>query len=211
MITHLPSRSAEGIPFRVASSVFAILLLSLFWVPLAAAQDDEFVPDETDVEIADETDADVIDEGEGEEDGAVVDGEAIDFGAVDDLLAMDEEVLSSPDAFTYDPGARRDPFRSLLRKRRKNDGQRERPDGIPGLLIAELRIEGIFILDDGPVAQVKSASERTSFLLRPGDELWDGDVVRITLGEVVFKQSVNDPTALKPFREVVKRLNPSRR
>lgn len=211
MINRMPSQAAERTPLRMGSWVVLFLFLCVFWVPMAAAQDDEFEPDDTDVEIADETDAEVIDDGEGEEDGAVVDGEAIDFGAVDDLLAMDEEVLSSPDAFTYDPGARRDPFRSLLRKRRKNDGQRERPDGIPGLLIAELRIEGIFILDDGPVAQVKSASERTSFLLRPGDELWDGDVVRITLGEVVFKQSVNDPTALKPFREVVKRLNPSRR
>ena len=27
--------------------------------------------------------------------------------------------------------------------------------------------------------------------------------------EVVFKQIVQDPTALKPFREVVKKLNPS--
>lgn len=213
MKTHLPSRTVELAPMRVASSVFAFLLLLIFWVPLAAAQDDDFAPadDDSDAELVDDTDAEVSDEEDGDSDGAVVDGEAIDFGAVDDLLAMDEEVLSSPDAFTYDPGARRDPFRSLLRKRRKNDDRRERPDGIPGLLIAELRIEGIFILDDGPVAQVKSASERTSFLLRPGDELWDGDVVRITLGEVVFKQSVNDPTALKPFREVVKRLHPSRR
>ena len=36
----------------------------------------------------------------------------------------------------------------------------------------------------------------------------DGDVVNITLNEVVFRQNVQDPTALKPFREVVKALNP---
>ena len=58
------------------------------------------------------------------------------------------------------------------------------------------------------MAQVQSAREETSYLLRPGDQLWDGDVISITLSEVVFKQVVDDPTALKPFREVVKRLNP---
>ena len=44
--------------------------------------------------------------------------------------------------------------------------------------------------------------------MREGDQLYDGDVVRITQNEVVFKQIVNDPTVLKPFREVVKKLNP---
>jgi len=34
-------------------------------------------------------------------------------------------------------------------------------------------------------------------------------VVSINHNEVVFKQVVQDPTALKPFREVVKSLNPS--
>ena len=201
--------TGEGYLARLIPGLWTVALVALLWAPAVAAQDEEFVPSEdTDVEAVEGDDGT---EGDVEGEGAVVGGEAIDFGAVDDLLAMDEEVLSTPDAYTYDPGARRDPFRSLLRKRTKDDGQRERPDGIPGLLIAELRIEGIFILDNGPVAQVKSASERTSFLLRPGDELWDGDVVRITLDEVVFKQSVNDPTALKPFREVIKRLNPSKR
>lgn len=171
------------------------ILLLFGCAGVVSAQDEEFVPE-----------ADTAAETEGGR-GGVVDGEVIDFGAVDDLLATDDEVFSDPGAYSYDPGARRDPFRSLLRKRVEGEERRERPEGVPGLLIAELNIEGIFVLDSGPVAQVTSASERTSFLLRPGDELWDGDVVRITLNEVVFKQSVNDPTSLKPFREVVKQLN----
>jgi hypothetical protein len=48
-----------------------------------------------------------------------------------------------------------------------------------------------------------------SVLLKEGDQLYDGDVVSINRAEVVFKQIVQDPTALKPFREVVKSLNPS--
>jgi hypothetical protein len=59
------------------------------------------------------------------------------------------------------------------------------------------------------VAQVVAANEKKSYLLKEGDQLYDGDVVSINRAEVVFKQIVQDPTALKPFREVVKSLNPS--
>jgi hypothetical protein len=144
-----------------------------------------------------------------EEDGGVVQDSSVDFGAIDDLLAEDEEVLTDPDTYSYDPGVRRDPFRSLIKKDQGVNEPTKRPEGIAGLLIEELEIEGVFMLEDGPVVQVKSATEETSFLLRQGDELWDGDVVKITLEEVVFKQSVNDPTVIKPFREVVKKLDPA--
>ena len=66
---------------------------------------------------------------------------------------------------------------------------------------------GVFRTEQGYVAQVQSAANEKSFLLREGDELYDGDVVRITENEIVFKQIVQDPTALKPFREVVKTLS----
>ncbi|MEE8523318.1 MAG: hypothetical protein V3T72_05250 [Thermoanaerobaculia bacterium] len=171
-----------------------VALAGLLLLPLAAgAQDDEFVPD---------------DEFIPEQESAPADDPA-NFQSIDDLLALDEEVLSDPGLYSYDPGARRDPFRSLLLRRSDDDDDnRDRPDGPAGLLIDEIAVEGVFILPEGPVAQVQSASQETSFLLRPGDQLWDGDVVRITLEEVVFKQTLNDPTALKPFREVVKRLTP---
>ncbi len=149
----------------------------------AQGQDEEFIPDE------EETSA-----------------EKPDFSAIDDLLKMDEEVLADPATYSYDPGSRRDPFRSLRRRSAAKQRTGKRPDGPAGLLIDEISLEGVFVLGDGPVVQVQSASQRTSFLLRVGDQLWDGDVIRITLKEVVFKQSVNDPTALKPFREIVKRL-----
>lgn len=134
--------------------------------------------------------------------------EAGTFGSIDDLIEQDQEVLSRPGMYSYDPGARRDPFRSLVRRRDLETPPGERPEGIAGLLIDEIEVQGIFVTEDGPVAQVMSASQNTSLLLRPGDRLWDGDVISISLREVVFKQTINDPTALKPFREVVKQLNP---
>ena len=164
------------------------------------AQDEEYVPDE---------DAEV--ESSGGETGSVLgdEGSTTDFDAIDDMLALDEEVLSDPDTYSYDPGARRDPFRSLLERRTTTEEPEEaRPDGPAGLLIDEIEIQGIFVLPEGPVAQVLSSSQETSFLLREGDELWDGDVLTINLDEVVFKQEVKDPTSLKPFHEVRKKLNP---
>ena len=84
-----------------------------------------------------------------------------------------------------------------------------RPDGIPGLLIDEIQLTGIFRTSRGFVAQVSVPNARKSYLLKEGDQLYDGDVVSINKQEVVFKQVVADPTAPKPFREVVKSLTPT--
>ena len=80
---------------------------------------------------------------------------------------------------------------------------------MPGLLIDEIDLTGIFRTSKGYVAQVVASNQKKSYLLKEGDQLYDGDVVSINTNEVVFKQIVQDPTALKPFREVVKSLNPS--
>ncbi len=127
--------------------------------------------------------------------------------AVDDIL-MDDAAMMAGEGYFYDPGGRRDPFRSLLAARDRLEFRGPRPDGIPGLLIDEIDITGIFLTLEGPVAQVASADQERSYLLRVGDQLYDGDVISITADEAVFKQIVDDPTALKPFREVSKKLNP---
>lgn len=79
-----------------------------------------------------------------------------------------------------------------------------RPDGVPGLLIDDIEVIGIFRTSRGFSAQVVGDSRRKSYLLKEGDQLYDGDVVSINRNEVIFKQVVEDPTASKPFREVVK-------
>jgi hypothetical protein len=131
-----------------------------------------------------------------------------DLGGIDEILEGEEEILSGS-GFSYDPGNRRDPFKSLLAAPDRPEFRGPRPDGVPGLLIDEIDLTGIFRTSKGFVAQVVAANQKKSFLLKEGDQLYDGDVVSINRGEVVFKQIVQDPTALKPFREVVKSLNPS--
>jgi hypothetical protein len=127
---------------------------------------------------------------------------------VEGLLEEDEDVFAGR-GYGYDPAGRRDPFRSLLKGR--DDGSTDRgprPEGIAGLAVNEIDLTGIFELPEGPVAQVQTSDRDRSYLLRAGDKLYDGDVVSVSANEVVFRQILDDPTALTPFREVVKRLNP---
>ncbi len=127
---------------------------------------------------------------------------------INKILEGEEEVLEGG-GYTYNPDGRRDPFKSLLSGTGTSAAvQGPRPKGVPGLLIDEIDLSGIFITPQGPVAQVQASNKKESYLLHVGDHLYDGEVVNITSNEVVFRQKVNDPTALKPFREVVKKLNP---
>jgi len=164
----------------------ALLAAALLPVPAVLAQDEEPPQD------------DAAAEAEAPEDGDVPDIEAI--------LEGDEAVLGGG-GYTYDPGGRRDPFRSLL-EARNVERRGPRPEGVPGLLIDEIVITGLFDTPRGWVAQVRAADQGKSFLIREGDQLYDGEVVSIGHNEVAFKQVVQDPTALKPFQEVVKKLNP---
>ncbi|REJ84003.1 MAG: hypothetical protein DWQ36_00160 [Acidobacteria bacterium] len=135
-----------------------------------------------------------------------------DLSLIEDLLAEGEDALQT--SYVYDGGGRRDPFRSLLVVADRAEGPAgPRPEGIPGLLIDEVTLTGVWITGDGPVAQVQSADQAVSYLLREGDRLFDGDVISITHsredgGEIRFRQIVDDPTAPKPFRDVVRKLEP---
>lgn len=128
------------------------------------------------------------------------------LGDIDQILEGEEAVLSGG-GYTYDPAGRRDPFKSLKIAATEVKFKGPRPQGIPGLLIDEVVLDGIFKTSKGYIAQMHS-SDKKSYLLKVGDQLFDGDVVAVNAREIVFKQNVQDPTALKPFREVVKSLNP---
>ena len=50
--------------------------------------------------------------------------------------------------------------------------------------------------------------DNKGYLIRSGEKLFDGEVLRIERQAVVFRQEVNDPTRIERFREVVKDLVP---
>jgi type IV pilus assembly protein PilP len=116
-----------------------------------------------------------------------------------------EEAALSGRAYTYDPAGRRDPFRSLL-VRPEDRALGARPPGVAGMSVDEIVIHGIWKTRNGYVAQVR-ATDNKSYLVRAGDLLYDGEVTRVGPNEVVFRQNINDPQSVKPFREVTKQLH----
>lgn len=121
-----------------------------------------------------------------------------------------EEILEEPesaDAYRYDPQGRRDPFRSLIGPTPKIDAG-NRPEGLPGFLIDELKLQGIFKTRQGYTAMV-NAPDNKGYSVRVGEKVLDGEVIRITATSVVFRQEVNDPTRIERYREVVKDLTPT--
>ena len=109
--------------------------------------------------------------------------------------------------FTYNPEGRRDPFLSLLR--RGTTAQRGqitvRPPGLPGLGIGGVTLRGTVQSREGWVGVLQGSDEKT-YIVRPGDKLYDGAVRSISQNEMVFLQEVNDPLSLEKQREVTKLL-----
>ena len=127
----------------------------------------------------------------------------IDTSTVERILRGDEAVEAGQ-GFTYDPAGRRDPFRSLLSGQLKEElGQR--PPGLRGMGVEEIKLQGIFKLPEGYVAMVQG-TDNASYLIRPGTILFDGSVEHIEQGKVFFRIQVTDPKSLKPYREVVRTL-----
>src|SRR5215212_6440200 len=67
-----------------------------------------------------------------------------------------EEILEEPtttDTYRYDPQGRRDPFRSLIGPAPKLEGG-QRPPGVPGFMIDEIKLQGIVKSRQGLVAMI---------------------------------------------------------
>lgn len=128
---------------------------------------------------------------------------------VETILRQQEELLSGQ-RFFYDPGGRRDPFRSLfdeLTTRKKGP----RPRGVAGMLVSEVELTGIIKDAQGGNVAVFTGSDNKGYFLRTGDEVYDGTLLSIdpVVGTVTFRQQVDDPRLIKPYRDVVKRLVPA--
>ena len=121
-----------------------------------------------------------------------------------------QEILeepSGPESYHYDPQGRRDPFQSLIGPAPKiAPGQR--PPGPPGFLIDEIKLQGVIRTKQQGLIGMINGPDNRSWLLKVGDKVLDGEVIRVTPSSVVFRQEVNDPTRIERFREVVKDLSP---
>jgi len=137
--------------------------------------------------------------------GVVVD-EEVDVSGIEQILRGEEEVMEGG-IFNYDPAGRRDPFRSLLAgfEEPEEGPEKVRPPGLPGMLVEELKLEGIIETPSGILAFVLGR-DNVSYIIRPGTKLYNGEVAEIQPKKVVFRQNVNDPKRLKPYDEVVREI-----
>lgn len=146
--------------------------------------------------------------GDATTDGKPNDGKAAvqQAGETINRILDDSEAVLAGRGFTYDPAGRRDPFRSLIDPL-NSPTRGPRPRGINGMLISEVDLVGIVQKGNQAVAFF-NGSDNKGYFLKVGDALYDGKIIRIdrTTGTVMFRQDVNDPRSIKPFRDVTKRL-----
>jgi Pilus assembly protein, PilP len=100
--------------------------------------------------------------------------------------------------------SRRDPFVSLLNASKTDTGA-NLPPGKAGLVIASIRVDGAIKSQSGMIAVVSNPQQRVYFV-REGDRLYDGEVEKINLDEVVFRETSKDAFGKPVEREVTKRL-----
>jgi len=165
----------------------SVLAVAAFSAPFVDAQDDGVEPGET---MAADS----------------LGGEEIDTSAIEQILRGEREMLQG-DSFSYDPAGRRDPFRSLREgfERVPDDEAEPRPPGLPGMMVDEIRLEGIIETPNGILAFVQGR-DSISYILRPGTKLYDGEVKEIQFDRIVFRKQSNDPKQLKPYEDVVREI-----
>jgi len=119
-----------------------------------------------------------------------------------------DAVQDASPAYGYDAHGRRDPFVSLLARGAEPRPPTARPAGPAGILIGEVAVKGVVRDRTGFLAMIQGPDKRT-YVVRPGEKLFDGSVKAITGDGVVFAQDVNDPLATVKQKEVQKAVRPS--
>jgi Tfp pilus assembly protein PilP len=115
------------------------------------------------------------------------------------------EQAIEPVGFAYNPEGRRDPFVSLADRGSDIRAGGPRPSGLAGLGAGEVTLRGTLRSRDGFVAMLQGVDQKT-YIVRPGDKLYDGTVSSISQNDLVILQQVNDPLSLEKQREVRKGL-----
>lgn len=104
--------------------------------------------------------------------------------------------------------AKRDPFMPLINDKKETGGPEHLPPGKAGLVVATVRVDGT-IKSPGGMLAVVSNPEQHVYFVREGDQLYDGDVEKIAMDGVTFKENSKDAFGKPVEREVTKRLYPS--
>lgn len=128
--------------------------------------------------------------------------EALNDEKIEGIIKSEMDVSGSKSYF-YDPKGRRDPFKSLLAGKR--EVTQECVEGTLCVFWDDVTLNGIWKVKGSYVAQILS-KQNDLYLLKEGDLLSDGEITKIDLGCVYFRQKVNDPTKINPYQDVEKCL-----
>ena len=110
-----------------------------------------------------------------------------------------------PEAYTYNPDGRRDPFVSLLSRGMESGSSTKVAAGLAGIATGDLVLRGVVQSQGAFVAIVRSPDGRT-FRAHANDRLLDGVIRSVNAQGIVIMQEVNDPLSLVKQREVRKGL-----
>ncbi len=120
-----------------------------------------------------------------------------------------EGAAGRPEAYSYDPSSRRDPFYALVQR-----GEGERPDGdLPPLQrvgLTEVGLIGIIWGGFGFTAMVQTPDGK-GYAVRRGTRIGpsNGVVSKITENEIVVTERYTDTFGRVQEREFIKQLHPS--
>jgi Tfp pilus assembly protein PilP len=103
---------------------------------------------------------------------------------------------------------KRDPFLPLVAVQQQAASGEHLPPGKAGLVIASVRVDGTVKAPNGMLAVVSNPEQRVYFV-REGDHLYDGDVEKIGLDGVTFRENSKDAFGKSVERLVTKRIYPS--
>jgi len=116
------------------------------------------------------------------------------------------EIGVMPGEFVYNPEGRRDPFWNLLQGKSVKEN-REAIEGIAGLMIDELELEGI-VFAQGTFKALLKGPDTRPYIVSIGDKVYDGEVVAMDKNSVSFKKSLTLALAGQKERIIIKTLNP---
>ena len=102
-------------------------------------------------------------------------------------------------------GPRRDPFTPLITEHKDTGNGEHLPPGKAGLVITTVRVDGAVRSSEGMIA-VLSNSDQHVYFVREGDRLYDGNVEKIGLDGVTFRQNSKDAFGKPVERVVTKRI-----
>jgi hypothetical protein len=101
--------------------------------------------------------------------------------------------------------ARRDPFSPLINEKKESGNIDHLPPGKAGLVIGSVHVDGTVRSSDGMIAVLSNPDEHVYFV-HEGDRLYDGDVEKIGLDGVTFRQNSKDAFGKLVERVVTKRI-----